>query len=418
MAGASQIRPCLVAVDPAKRARSVRRMETSELASSETLLQPRFVAIVFSALVYFLGTTMLLPVLPRYVRDTLGGSGVTVGIVVGAFAVSAAAVRPIVGRIGDYRGRRVLVVGGAVAVSVCTALYGIFTTAAWLVALRLVAGLGEAGVFVGAATAAQDRAPDHRRGEASSYFSVAIYGSLAAGPALGEWVFREFGAGTVWLVSSGLVMLGGAIGFAIPADVPDLAYAGPPPTGFFQRDAVLPGAIQLMGLIPLAAFTTFFALYVDELGIDSAGPFFLVYGVSVLVIRLGFARLPDRLGPVRSTFLALTTIGIGTILIGVSSTSGPLYVSIVVFSFGMSMLFPGLFTVAINRAPPSQRTHAVGTFSLFFDLSQGIGPAYLGLLVSIFGVQRAAFLGATVGVVIGLLLTTFGLVPYLRRAAT
>ena len=39
-----------------------------------------------------------------------------------------------------------------------------------VVLCRIVAGLGEAAVFVGAATAIQDLSPDDRRGEAASYF--------------------------------------------------------------------------------------------------------------------------------------------------------------------------------------------------------------------------------------------------------
>ena len=69
-----------------------------------------------------------------------------------------------------------------------TACYGLVHALWCLVLLRVVTGFGEAGFFVGAATMITDLAPVERRGEAVSYWSVAVYGGLAFGPVLGDRV--------------------------------------------------------------------------------------------------------------------------------------------------------------------------------------------------------------------------------------
>ena len=168
----------------------------------EALITPTFVLIVAAALGYFTAMGMLLPVLPRYVEDELGGSGFAVGAAVGAFAVSAALVRPLVGRLGDRLGRRPLAVVGAGIAAVSIAVYGLVDAVPFLVAARLVTGLGEAAFFVGAATAAQDLSPDDRRGEAASFFSTSIYGGLAVGPFVGEALYRAGGDGVVWATAA------------------------------------------------------------------------------------------------------------------------------------------------------------------------------------------------------------------------
>ena len=59
----------------------------------------------------------------------------------------------------------------------------------------------------------------------------------------------------------------------------------------------------------------------------------------------------------------------------------------------MSLLYPALFSAALEDVPDHERSQAVGTFSLFFDLSQGIGAPLLGVVVALSG-ERAAFLVA------------------------
>ena len=55
-----------------------------------------------------------------------------------------------------------------------------------MLALRGVMGIGEAAVFVGAATLVADLSPRDRRAEGASYFSVAVFGGIGIGPIVGE----------------------------------------------------------------------------------------------------------------------------------------------------------------------------------------------------------------------------------------
>ena len=61
--------------------------------------------------------------LPRYVKGPLESGDVAVGVVVGAFAFTGIAFRPIAGRLADARGRRRVVAGGALLAAIAGALY-------------------------------------------------------------------------------------------------------------------------------------------------------------------------------------------------------------------------------------------------------------------------------------------------------
>ncbi|HEX4902012.1 MAG TPA: MFS transporter, partial [Acidimicrobiales bacterium] len=346
------------------------------------LVTPLFALIVAAGTCYFLSIATLLPTLPRYVEEELDGGGLAVGAVVGAFAVSAALVRPTVGRLGDIVGRRTMSLAGAGFVAVATIPLGLVPALWYLVLLRLVAGLGEACFFIGAATAAQDLAPDHRRGEAASLFSVTIYGGLAFGPLIGEQIYTHLGPTETWLFAGGTSVVAFALSWFIPREM-GRAVEPPPRRGLLHPAAVLPGSVLLLGVTGFTGFAAFLPLYVDEIGQSGAGPFLLLYGVLVLAIRLIGSKVPDRLGPVRTSTYALVAVTVGLLCIGLIPTATAAWVATVMLAIGMSLLFPALFTAAVNGAPASERSHAVGTFSLFFDLSQGLGAPALGLAVAV-----------------------------------
>lgn len=347
----------------------------------------RFVVIMLATFAYFISLGALLPTLPRYVEDELGGDGFAVGLVVGAFAVSAALVRPWAGRLGDRYGRRLLLSGGSLLVGLVTLSYTQVDAVAPLVVLRLLTGIGEAAVFVGAATAAQDLAPAHRRGEAASYFSLALYGGLALGPALGEHLADASGYHRVWLVAGGAALLAALLGLGTPRT--DLADA-PAPTSLLHTAALGPGLVLLLGLIPFTGFSAFLAVYGPDIGLDDTGPVFFAYAATILVVRLVGAKLPDRLGWRRASTLALASVTFGALAVALWAAVAAVWVAALSIGLGMSLLYPALFSAALDGVPDHERSQAVGTFSLFFDLSQGIGAPLLGVVVALSS-ERGAF---------------------------
>ena len=359
----------------------------------ERLIGPRFLIVTAATFAYFVCMGALVPTLPRYVEDELGGGGVAVGLVVGLFAVSAALVRPWAGRLGDLRGRRLLISGGSLVMGVSVLAYALVDSVGPLLALRLISGIGEAAVFVGAATAIQDLAPDHRRGEAASYFSVALYGGIAVGPLLGEWLADEHGFHAVWYAAGGSALLAALLGLGTQRHH---GLPVPRPERLLYRSALGPGFVLLLGLIPFVGFGTFIELYGEDIGLDDVGPVFAAYAVSVLLIRVLGARLPDRLGWRVASTIALISVGSGALVLSVWASVAAVWIAALGMAVGMSLLFPALFSAVVAGVPEEERSQAVGTFSVFFDLANGIGAPLLGLVVALSSYRGAFFAAAVI----------------------
>ncbi len=200
------------------------------VAAEGRLVTPAFLLVMASTFAYFLAMGALVAVLLRFVEGPLRSGKGGVGIVVGAFSLTALILRPVAGRIGDARGRSVLMVGGGAVVALSVAGYIVAPSVPVLVVFRLLTGVGEAFFFTGAASAANDLAPEERRGEAVSYFSLALYGGIAAGPFLGEAVLG-IGFSAVWIAAVAAVAAAALLGSMVrDVEQPeDLAPASRPP---------------------------------------------------------------------------------------------------------------------------------------------------------------------------------------------
>ena len=360
-----------------------------------TLLTPRFVALVSGVTLYFLGLNMTLSVLPLFVEGDLGGTDAQVGIAVSSFGLAAACIRPIIGPLGDRHGRQRLIVSGAIVAGLATVATATATSLGLVIAFRALAGLGEAAVFVGAASAAQDLATDERRGEAASYFSLAIYSSLFLGPPLGEWISETFGTDTAWVLAGGLAVVAASTGIVAPG-----APAEPPPKPerrvLLHRAALRPGAVLFLGLLGYTGFLAFAALHAEEVGIANTGTVFTVFALVIIFLRIFAAKLPDQLGPIRTSRISLSCGAIGLAVLAVWTEPVGVYVGAAILAVAQSFLFPALFALVVDDAPDAERSHAISTLSMFFDLAFGLGGPVIGLVSDTF--DRSTAFAASAGI--------------------
>jgi MFS family permease len=360
------------------------------------LLTRPFVLAVLAEFGVCLTIGMLLATLPLYAKGPLDAGSVGVGLVVGSLSLTAVVFQPIAGRIGDRRGRRILVVAGALVVAVSVTGYAFADALAVLVALRLVSGVGEALIFVGAATIVTDIAPEERRGEAISIYTLGLWGGLAVGPFIGELVLGDGRYDAVWLTAAGFSFAAVALGLGLPETRPE--HTGPRNERLLHPASLRPGLVLIASVFGFAGFSAFVALYARELGLDGAGAAFLVFALVVVAIRVLGRQIPDRLGPKRASATALALLAIGLATIGLWNESAGLYAGTVVFAAGQALAFPSLLLLAVAGTPASERSSVVGTFTACADLGIAIGALALGGVAAAAGYDAVFLAGALASV--------------------
>jgi MFS family permease len=366
--------------------------------------RPRFVTKPFIAVTaatgaFFVYVGMLVPLLPRFIEDELGAGELGVGLAIASFAAAAIAARPMIARLIDARGRRQVMTAGALLAGVAGAASATVGALIPLLLLRGIAGIGEAALFVGAATLISDLAPPTRRAEAASYFSVAVFGGLGVGPVIGEAVLGDGRFSLAFVVAAGFTVLAAALSFAAPnrvLDRRDDPGTRPGRVRFFHPAAVGPGLVLATGIAAFTSFSAFLPQHARAVGMAGSAGLFAAYSVVCLVLRIIGARLPEQLGPRRSVTIAFTTNAIA--LAGLAAFAQPwaLWMAAVVIGVGMAFQYPSLMALTVNRADEHERAAALSSFTMFFEIGTVSGGLLLGAVAESLS-KRAAF-AAAVGV--------------------
>jgi MFS family permease len=367
----------------------------------DRVLTRPFVLTMLAEFALCMSIGMLLAILPVYANDELGVGSFGVALAVAAASPMVLVCQPLAGRVGDRRGRRMLVVAGGIVAAVSVAGYVLADSLPVLVVLRLLTGAGEAMLLVGAATMITDLAPEHRRGEALSLFSLGLWGGLALGPLLGELVLRDDHFDAVWLLAAVCCLAAGLIGLTLPETAP-ARVARQEPARLIHPAAIGPGLVLTLTVLGFAGLGTFGALYARELGLDGAGSVFLVFSVVVVATRILARQVPDRLGPKRTSRVALALIAAGLFTIGLWNVPAGLFAGTVVVAVGHALAFPSLMTLAVNAAPASERSSVVGSFSAFIELGFLVGALTLGAIASVVGYD-GVFVVCAFGPLLGVL---------------
>ncbi len=213
--------------------------------ASRRLWTPAFITLTASEFAYFAAVGMMIPATPLFAAGPLGAGEAGVGLVVGAFSVTALVLRPWAGRLSDRRGRRPLLIGGALMFAIVSLAHVAATDLLVLTGLRLLLGAAEAFFFVAGVAALADLAPPGRAGEAVSYNSLALYLGIAFGPLLGETLIDAGGFDFAWFGAAALGLVAASIVWRLPETWspsergPDGGVAARP--SLFHHGAIGPG---------------------------------------------------------------------------------------------------------------------------------------------------------------------------------
>jgi MFS family permease len=364
----------------------------------------RLLPIMAAVFVAFLVIGVAMPVLPLHVHDGLGLGTFVVGLVAGSQFAASLISRPWAGHYSDARGAKRAVIAGLLAASasgliyLCSLLFR-ETPAASVVVLLLGRGvLGGAESFIITAAVSWGLAVVDTRntGKVISWVGSAMFAAFAIGAPVGSALYAGYGFAAIALVTALAPLLTLLLIATLPAVVPI------PRARLSLRTVVrevwVPGLGSALASVGFGAVTTFAALLFADRGWAHGWLAYTAYAVAFIVARVFFSHAADRFGGAKVALICVVIETAGQALMWLAVRPELALLGAALTGFGFSLVYPGFGVEAVRRVPAQSRGLAMGAYTAFLDLAQGVASPVLGLVAKGAGLNLV-FLVSAVAVV-------------------
>jgi MFS family permease len=344
--------------------------------------------IMAAVLVGFVVIGAALPILPLHVHDELGFGPVMVGVVAGCQFAAALVARLWSGHAADTKGAKWAVMAGLSAATLSGLLYLLSlsfvsmrtVSIAILLAGRAVLGGAESFIITGATTWGLVRVGAHNAGKVIAWMGTAMFAAFAAGAPLGTALYGHGGFGAVALATAiaplATLLLIAPLQGAAPA-----RKGGPSILSIVGR-IWLPGFGAALSSVGFGAIIAFSSLLFVAHGWTPLWLPFTAYAVALILARLLFGHLPDRIGGARVALISVLVETAGLLLMWLAPSALLAATGAALTGFGYSLVFPGLGVEAVRLAPPESRGVAMGAYTACLDIALGVSGPVLGLIAS------------------------------------
>ncbi|GAB79360.1 Predicted arabinose efflux permease, MFS family [Austwickia chelonae] len=340
------------------------------------------------AMVFYL----FMPTMAQYTRQAFGADAVDAGIATGMLIVGAIVARVFAGKYLDIVGRKKMLIAATLVYSLFSGAQAVAPTLGMLEAARFVAGLGFGAASTAMSASVQGVIPPRRRGEGTGWFGLSSTLATAAGPLLGLTIGHHWGIRASFLVGTVFCLFGTvfALGVRLPRVevTPEQRRAA---HSYHPREVVETSALPIAVLMTLlgtaySGVLTFLGPFTTEAGFaEAAGLFFLGYAVTTVTCRPLTGRLLDLRGDRIVMYPTLLAFAGSMALLAVADSTGAVLASSALCGVGFGTLMSSAQAIVAALAPPHRIGLATSTFFLLFDVGTGLGPMFLGVVVTAVG---------------------------------
>jgi MFS family permease len=366
------------------------------------------------------GMTLILPILPLYVRD-LGAddqASVTLwsGIAYAATFFTAALAAPLWGHLGDRFGRKSMLIRASLGMAIAMSLIGMAQDITQLVLLRLLAGL-LGGYASGSTILVAAQTPRDRTAWALGVLASAIMAGNIAGPIIGGTLAQTIGVQGAFLATGGLIFVAflGTMIFLTESRTER------PTTPARERSSSwrqVPRKRSVLALLSLSALLMFATISVEPIITEHvrmltgttdnvaiyAAVVFALTALGTILSGPGLGKLADRVGHLQILTVSLAA---ATVLLTAQSFATDL-VTFAALRFLTGVALGGItptVVATIRRLVPDTSVGLVLGYNVSAQyIGQVTGPILAGWLGGIAG-TNSIFIGTAIVTALGLTMT-------------
>ncbi len=352
-----------------------------------------------------LGAGIISPLLPLY-AENLGATGIWLGIIFSSFSISRTIFMPIIGKLSDRRGRKLLLCTGLLIYSVISLGYIWASTISQLTLVRLIQGAA-AGMIIPIAQAyIGDICPEGEEGTWMGYFNGAFFTGFGFGPLLGGVLTDHLGMIVAFSTMGGLNLLAFLIAALFLPEIKHRKMAASPHASF--REMSTAGMIKGLFSFRLAfslgrgTFATFLPIFAGiYIGLPPTliGILLTANILTMSLFQIYSGNIADRLNRralvvvgslTNLTYLALIPLG-GNFwqLLAICALGG----------LGGAISMPAASALIVEEGRKFGMGSTIAVFAMAMSIGMAIGPIVAGVIADFINIDSVFYFGAAIGLI-------------------
>lgn len=363
--------------------------------SLDPSLRHNLLTLFAAGFLFWSSLASLLPTLPLYIQD-VGGTEQQIGLVMGSFAIGLLGSRAQLGRLADRRSRKIVLLIGLCAATIAPLCYLFVQSIPVLIAIRAFHGISIAAFATGYSALVVDLSPPQNRGELIGYMSLVNPVGLAIGPTIGGFLQAWAGYWPLFLLSSGLGLLGLLFTSQVTDPSADRRHvqagrdAKTPRRSDNQFWSKLisprmriPALVMLLIGLTFGTLSTFVPLYIKEASIElNAGLFYTAAAIASFSVRIVTGQASDRIG--RGLFISISLVcyTLAMTALWLANSAVAFLLAGVVEGLGAGILIPMMAALMADRSQFDERGRILSLAMVGFDLGIAIAGPILGFVAA------------------------------------
>ena len=367
---------------------------------TEQLWNRSFILCILNNLFLFIYYFALLTVLPIYIMKDLGGSVQEAGLALTLFLVSSIATRPFSGLIIEKLGKRFTMRSAGLIFALFAFGYLLIDSMWSLLLIRFLHGVWFSILTTVTVPVANEFIPEQRKGEGMGYFVMSTNLGVVFGPLLALTLIQFASFKVLFGVLAILISIGLIFSWMLKINEEPKSRSLEQNQIMAQRSklslhdiielkVIAVGCVALLTAFSYSSVMTFITAFSETKKLLAyTSIFFIVFAVSMLVVRPWVGKFYDRKGPDAVIYPSFIFFAIGLVIITFISNQWVLWLSAVFIGIGYGSLFPCLQTLAIQSVDRQRMGHAISTFFTLFDIGLAVGSVMMGLLIAYWGYEN------------------------------
>ncbi len=369
------------------------------------MIKKVFPILALSMFSSMLGVGIIAPLLPLY-AESLGATGIWVGVIFGSFAISRAIFMPIFGRMSDRSSRKLFICVGLLLFSIISLGYIWAGNVLQLTLIRLIHGITSGMILPIALAYVGDISPQGEEGKWMGYSNAAFLAGFGIGPLMGGALTEHFGMNAAFSAMAALNLLAFLVAtFLLPAGRQRKMATSPQPTfKKMRKSGTIKGLFSSrltfsLGRGSFTAFLPIFAVTYFGLSTTLIGVLLTVNMLLMSLVQLFGGNIADRFN--RRVLVVIGNLFniIFLALIPMTHSFAQLLGLCVFGGLGGAILIPATSALTVEEGRKFGMGSTIAMLMVAMSLGIAIGPILSGVVVDFININSVFYFAAGMGLI-------------------